>query len=176
MSQSQVGRASTKSGHVRLARIAIRSCCKAMPHAAEVHRFDMHAPERLKSHRRGIRACTVTIARRPPPSLRLRLLVVPFLHLRGQIPQMFCVFAQIFRAQQMARPPHQTCRRKIVFPAVVLRFQRASMPGRDMVRPGRGCRPLSRNDEAPSEILHSGSQRRPAAPLKASLIASHASA
>ena len=35
----------------------------------------------------------------------------------------------------MARPPHQTCRRKIVLPAVLLRFQRASIPGRNMVRP-----------------------------------------
>jgi hypothetical protein len=40
-------------------------------------------------------------------------------------------------AQQMARPPHQTCRRKIVLPAVMLRFQRASIPGRNMVRSER---------------------------------------
>jgi hypothetical protein len=37
----------------------------------------------------------------------------------------------------MARPPHQTCRRKIVFPAVVLRVKSASIPGRNMVRPER---------------------------------------
>jgi hypothetical protein len=60
-----------------------------------------------------------------------------FLYFPGQFPQMFCVLAQIFRAQQMARPPHQTFRRKIVFPAVVLRVKSASIPSRNMVRQER---------------------------------------
>jgi hypothetical protein len=51
--------------------------------------------------------------------------------------QIFRTLAQILRAHQMARPPHQTCRRKNVFAAVVLSFQRASIPGRNMVRPER---------------------------------------
>jgi hypothetical protein len=49
-----------------------------MPHAAEVHRFDMRAPERLKSHRTGTRPYAVAIARIPSTSLRLLRFVLTF--------------------------------------------------------------------------------------------------
>jgi hypothetical protein len=88
-------------------------------------------------------------------ALQRLFLLLPFRRFLGQIPQMVCTFAQVFCAQQMARPPHQTCRRKILFPTVGLRFQRASVPGRNMVRPervvsfigdrGRGARPRARS-------------------------------
>src|SRR5580693_1425498 len=42
-----------------------------MPHAAEVHRLHMHALERLKSHRTGVRLHAVAIARIQSSSLRL---------------------------------------------------------------------------------------------------------
>src|SRR5262245_44862076 len=44
------------------------------PHAAPVHRLHMHAPERLKSNRTGVRAHAVAIARRSCPRLQLPLL------------------------------------------------------------------------------------------------------
>jgi hypothetical protein len=60
-----------------------------MPHAAEVHRLHMHAPERLKSHRTAVRAHAVAIAPRPPLALRRLLLVLPFRRFLGQISLMF---------------------------------------------------------------------------------------
>src|ERR1700746_1895294 len=77
-----------------------------MPHATEVHRLDMHAPERLKRNRSVVRAHAVTITPRPPLALRRLLLLLPFRRLLRQIPLMLSTFAQIFRAQQMTRPPH----------------------------------------------------------------------
>ena len=73
----------------------------------------------------------------PIPSALLRRLrfVLTFRRLPGQMPQIFGVFAQIFRAQQMMRPSHHARRRKVVLPAVLLRIQWASIPSRNVVRP-----------------------------------------
>jgi hypothetical protein len=122
-------------------------------HSDEVHRFDMHAPERLKRNRAVVRVHAVTIAPRPPfgASTAFSSAAVSALSW-GQIPQMFCTFAQIVRAQQMARPPHRTCRRKIVLPAVVLRFQRLDTKPQH-ASTETGCWPLPRNGAVPSEIL-----------------------
>jgi hypothetical protein len=93
--------------------------------------------ERLKRNRTVVRAHAVTITPRPPLALRGSLPLLPLRRFLRQIPQMFCTFAQIVHAHQMAYPPHQTCRREIVLPAVVLRFERAPIPGRNMLRPKR---------------------------------------
>jgi hypothetical protein len=121
----------------RMRRQTERCGVLGVPHAAEVHRFDMHAPERLKSQRTAVRTHAVAIAPRPLGPVRLRVLRLPFRLLPAQFLQIFRTLAQILRAHQMARPPHQTCRRKIVFPAVVLRVQSASIPRHNMVRPER---------------------------------------
>jgi hypothetical protein len=81
----------------------------------------MHAPERLKSHWTALRTHAVAVV----PS---RLFPAQFL-------QIFRMLAQILNAQQMTCTAHQTCRRKIVFPAVVFRIQCTSVLGRNMVRP-----------------------------------------
>ena len=107
------------------------------PHAAPVHRLYVHAPERLNRNRTGVRAHAVTIARRSCPRLQPPLLVLLFWRFLRQISQTFCAVTQLFLTQQMARPPHQACRREIVPAAVVLRFKRAAIPGRNVVRPER---------------------------------------
>jgi hypothetical protein len=45
---------------------------------------------------------------------------------------MLCPTAHVFCAQKMARPPRQTCRPRIVFSTVGFRFQRGSVPDRNM--------------------------------------------
>jgi hypothetical protein len=85
----------------------------------------------------------VTIAPRPRLALRRLLLLLPFGRFPGQIPQKFCTSAQIVRAQQLTHPPHQTCRRKIVLLAVVLRFQCALIPSNNMTKRGL-CRGMAR--------------------------------
>jgi hypothetical protein len=45
-----------------------------MPHAARVHRFDMHAPECPKNDRTAVHVHTVAMAREPLTTLRLPLL------------------------------------------------------------------------------------------------------
>ena len=71
-----------------------------MPHAAEVHRFDMHAPERPKSNRFAVRAHAVTIARRPLASLRPRFLALSFKLFQAQIPQTFLSNRRRFTDEQ----------------------------------------------------------------------------
>jgi len=93
--------------------------------------------KRLESDRTAVGAHAVAIASEPPEAVRRLLLVLTFRRFPRQIPQMFYALAQIFRAQQVARPPHQTCCRNVVFLAVALHFLRASIPGRNMVRPER---------------------------------------
>ena len=94
----------------------------------------MHVPERLKRNRTVVGAHPVTIAPRPPLALRRLLLLLPFRGFSRQLPQTFCTFAQIVRAQQLTRPPQQTCRRKIVLPAGVFRFRHALIPSHNMLR------------------------------------------
>jgi hypothetical protein len=119
----------------RMRRQTQRCGILGVPHAAPIHRFDMHAPERLKSHRTAVGPHAVAIAPRPLGRVRLPVLRLPSRLFPAQFLQIFRTLVQIVRAQQMTRPPHQTCRRKIVFPAVVFRVQFASIPGRNMVRP-----------------------------------------
>ena len=90
-----------------------------LPHTAEVHRFDMHAPERLKRQRTAVRTHAVAIGPRPLGLVRLPVLRLPFRLFPARFLQIFRTLAQILRAHQMARPAHQTCRRNIVFLAVV---------------------------------------------------------
>jgi hypothetical protein len=106
-------------------------------HSAEVHRFDTHAPERLKSNRTAVRAHAVAIARRLPFGASTTFSSAAVSTISKANSADVLQFAQVFCAQQMPRPPHQTCRPKIVFPTVGLHFRRASLPGRNMVRPER---------------------------------------
>ena len=121
----------------RMRRQTKRCAVLRKPHAAPVHRLYMHAPERLKRNRTGVRAHAVTIARRSCPRLQLPLLVLLFWRFPRQISQMFCTVTQLFLAQQTTRPPHQACRGEIVPLAVVLGFKCAAIPGRNVVRPER---------------------------------------
>src|ERR1700724_979817 len=77
----------------RMGRQTERRGVLGMPHAAPVHRFDMHAPERPKSNRFAVRAHAVAIARSPLAPLRLRLLALSFRRFLAQIPQTFLAFA-----------------------------------------------------------------------------------
>jgi hypothetical protein len=108
-----------------------------IPHAAPVHRFDMHAPERLKSNRAAVGPHAVAISWRPRPPLRLYFFVVPVLHFRGKFRRRSECLRRSSALSRWCAHRNQTGRRKIVFPAVMLRFQRASIPGRNMVRPER---------------------------------------
>ena len=107
------------------------------PHAAPVQRFDMHAPERSKRDWTAVRAHTVTIAWRPPAALRLPVLALPFHRFPAQFLQVFCMLAQILRAQQMARPLLERRCRKLAPAAVFLRALMAAIPGRNVRRPVR---------------------------------------
>ena len=124
-----------------------------MSHSAEVYRFDMHAPERLKCNRTAVRTHAVAIAPRPPLTLRRLLLLLPFRCFPGQITQMFCTLTQIVRAQQMARPQHQTLssRDRVSGSSAPLstRFDTRSQHGSTKT----GCWPLPRNGVVPSEGL-----------------------
>ena len=62
----------------RMRRKTKRRGILGVPHAAPVHRFDMHAPERPKSNRFAVRAHAVAIARSPLAPLRLHLLALSF--------------------------------------------------------------------------------------------------
>jgi hypothetical protein len=62
----------------RMGRKTERCGTLRMPDAAEVHRFDMHAPERPKSNWNVVSMHAVAITPRPPEALRLLLLVLPF--------------------------------------------------------------------------------------------------
>jgi hypothetical protein len=121
----------------RMGRKTERCGILGVPHAAPVHRLHMHAPERAKRNRTAVRTHAVAIASRPLGLVRLPVLRLPFRLFPARVLQIFRTLAQIPCAHQMARPPHQTCRRKIVFPTVVLRVKSASIPSRNMVRPER---------------------------------------
>jgi hypothetical protein len=121
-----------------------------VPHAAPVHRFDMHAPERLKSHRTAIRTHAVAIAPRP-----LGLFGCAFFGCRsGFFRCDFCKSsARLRRSSALSR--WRAHRIKLA----VERSCSAPRPARFDTRPQHGstrtgCRPLPGNDEAPSEILH----------------------
>ena len=88
----------------RMRRKTERRGILGMPDAAEVHSFDMHAPERPKSNRFKVRAHAVAMTWRPPASLRLPVLRLPFPLFPAQFLQIFRTLAQILRAQQMAPP------------------------------------------------------------------------
>src|SRR6266702_4060739 len=118
----------------RMRRKTERRGILGMSHAAEVHRLNMHAPERPKSNRTTVRTHAVAIARRPLTPLRLPLFVLTFYAFPAEFPQVFRTLAW---AQQMARPRHQRCRRKTAPAAIVLRVQSASIPGRNMSVPER---------------------------------------
>ena len=92
----------------RVRRTIERRGVLGMPHAAEVHRLDMHAPERLKSDRTAVRAHAVTIAPRPPFALRLLPLVLPLRRFLAQIPQTLLTLAQIFQNSPDAAPTAPT--------------------------------------------------------------------
>jgi hypothetical protein len=110
---------------------ALRHIRKA--HAAPVHRFDMHAPERAKSDWTAVCAHTVTVARRPPRALQRRLLC----RLPTQFLQMFRTFTEILRAHQMADPLLERRDRKLAAAAIFRRLLMTSVPGLNVLRPVR---------------------------------------
>ena len=120
-----------------------------MPHAAEVHRFDMHAPERLKRNRTVVRAHAVAITSRP------------LLSASSYVP----AFSGAISADlpyACADPPRSADDAPIASTSPSKDRVGGNSPQRldaradtrsQHVRTTTGCRPLPRNGEAPSEIL-----------------------
>lgn len=98
------------------------------PHAAPVHRFDMHAPERPKSDRTAVRACTVAMARRPTTPL-----LGPLFHVfPRQFLQTIRPFTEVLSAHQMACPPLKSRTRKFAAAAIFLCLQMTAVPSLNM--------------------------------------------
>ena len=87
-------------------------------HSTEVHRFDMHASRTPKGQSNRCTCARSSDCAEASFWRFNRFFLLPFRLFLGRIPQTFYTFVQVFCAQQMARPPHQVCRRKIVFPTV----------------------------------------------------------
>lgn len=118
----------------RMRRKTERCGVLSMPHAAPVHRFDMHAPERPKSNRFAIRARAITIASRPGEPPRLPVLRLPFQLFWTRFLQVGRTFAQILRAQQMPRPLLEHRNRELAPTAVFLCILMTAEPGRNVCR------------------------------------------
>ena len=124
----------------RMGRKTERSGILGKPHAAPVHRFNMHAPERSKSDRTAVRTHAVAISRRPFAPLRLPLFALPYLFFPAQFLQMFRTLVQILRAHQMACPPLKRRSRKLAPTAIFLCLLMTAVPGLNMRRPVRVVR------------------------------------
>ena len=108
-----------------------------MPHSAEVHRFDMHALELLKSNRTAVRAHAVAIALRSPFGVSRAFSSAAVSTLSGaDSADVLRVCAALLRSADGA-PTASNLSYKDRVPTVGLRFRRASLPGRNMVRPER---------------------------------------